>query len=121
MKQIMKRAGSLFALAGLCICLLTGCGDGITDETADAVTRKTNQALEMYSNIEKLVKDNNLKVEKEFTDMKEQLTTMSTQVKSGLADTTEEDGQQALQGLDKIIANLESVKGNLEKSIANVK
>ena len=73
------------------------------------------------SDIEKLVQENNLKVEKEFTDMKGQLTELSTQVKSEINDTTEEDGQRSLKELDGIIKNLQEVKENLEKMIAESK
>ena len=120
-KKIMKRAGGLTILLCLCIGMLTGCGNGIKKETVEAVDGKMNQALQTYSDIEKLVRDNSLNVEKEFTEMKEQLTELSTQVKSEINDTTEEDGQQTLKELDEIIANLQEVKGNLEKMIADVK
>lgn len=121
MKKFIKRAGGLTVLLCLCIGMLAGCGNGIKKETADAVNSKMSQALQTYSDIEKLVNDNSLKVEKEFTEMKEQLTELSTQVKSEINDTTEEDGQQTLKELDEIISNLQEVKGNLEKMIADTK
>lgn len=120
-KKWMKKVTAPIFLICLCAGILTGCGNGIKKETAEAVNGKMNQALQTYSDIEKLVQENNLKVEKEFTDMKGQLTELSTQVKSEINDTTEEDGQRSLKELDGIIKNLQEVKENLEKMIAESK
>ena len=112
-KKWMKKVTAPIFL--ICLC------NGIKKETAEAVNGKMNQALQTYSDIEKLVQENNLKVEKEFTEMKGQLTELSTQVKSEINDTTEEDGQRSLKELDGIIKNLQEVKENLEKMIAESK
>ena len=84
------------------------------------MTDKTNQALELYADIEKTVEENQLTAEQEFIDMKTKLTQMSAQIQERVEDTTEEDGKLALEQLDKIIANLQSVKKNVEESLAKV-
>lgn len=109
----------LFALVFSCM-TLTGCGDGITDETKKMVTDKTNQALELYADIERTVEEHKLTASREFIDMKEKLTKMSVQIKEQVENTTEEDGKLAVSELDKIIANLQSVKKNVEEGLAKV-
>lgn len=101
----------------LCFAFLTGCGDGITDDTKQLVMEKTDEALALYSDLEKLVNDNELEVEQAFTDMKKQLTDMSESVKNQIEDTTEEDGQNAAKELEKMIANLKAVKEKVEQSL----
>lgn len=110
------------AMVVLCLILgtLTGCGDGIKEETAAAVKEKTSQALELYADIEKTVKEHELTADKAFTDMKEQLTGMSAKVNAEVEKTTEEDGQQTMKELDRIIQNLQEVKEKVEKSIEEV-
>lgn len=120
MKRNRRRPMMLFLAAVFTCCMLSGCGDGITEETKKAVTDKTNQALELYADIEKTVEENQLTAEQEFIDMKTKLTQMSAQIQERVEDTTEEDGKLALEQLDKIIANLQSVKKNVEESLAKV-
>lgn len=109
---------SVFLLS-ICLCFvfLTGCGDGIKEDTKQTVMEKTDEALSLYADLEKLVKDNDLEVEQAFTDMKEQLTNMSESVRKQIEDTTEEDGQKAAEELDKMIANLKAVKEKVEQSL----
>ena len=71
---------------------------------------KTDKALELYADIEKVVEANHLEADKEFTDMKKQLTDMATEVKGKLAQAKEEDAKLALQEIDGIIDNLTKVK-----------
>lgn len=106
-------------LLSICLCIgcLTGCGDSIKDDTKQMVMEKTDEALSLYTDLEKLVKDNGLEVEQAFTDMKKQLTDMSENVRKKVADTTEEDGQKAVEELDKMIANLKAVKEKVEQSL----
>lgn len=116
-----KKSGMTIFLMVIMICaLLTGCGDGITDETKKAVTDKTSQALELYADIEKTVEENKLTAEQEFVDMKSKLTEMSSQIRERVENTTEEDGKLAIAELDKMIANLQSVKKNVDESLAKV-
>ncbi len=111
---------SMFFMAALTCVLFTSCGNGITDETKKMVKDKTNQALELYADLEKTVEENKLTAEQEFIDMKSKLTEMSSQIKERVEDTTEEDGKLAVAELDKIIVNLQSVKKNVEESLAKV-
>ena len=105
------------AAAGLCLGLLTGCGDGIKKETSDTVITKTDTALQLYADIEKMVQDNSLMADENFTAMKSKLTEMSAKIKEQIADTTEEDGQMTLKELDAMIQNLTEVKGQVQKKI----
>ena len=84
------------------------------------VTDKSNQALELYADIERTVEEHKLTASQEFIDMKEKLTKMSAQIKEQVESTTEEDGKLAVSELDKIIANLQSVKKNVEEELAKV-
>ncbi|MCH5252377.1 MAG: hypothetical protein J1F22_05330 [Lachnospiraceae bacterium] len=115
----VKKLAFLFILC-LCVGTLSGCGDGIKKDTQNLVTEKTNQALQLYSDIEKQVKEHQLQADKAFIDMKKQLTDMSEKIKTGISETTEEDGQLASQELDKIIENLQNVKEKVQKSIEAV-
>ena len=85
----------------MCISMLflNGCGksDAITAETKAKVESQTDKALELYADIEKVVEANHLEADKEFTDMKKQLTDMATEVKGKLAQAKEEDAKIALQ------------------------
>lgn len=69
----------------MCISMLflNGCGksDAITAETKAKVESQTDKALELYADIEKVVEANHLEADKEFTDMKKQLTDMATEDK----------------------------------------
>lgn len=69
----------------MCISMLflNGCGksDAITAETKAKVESQTDKALELYADIEKVVEANHLEADKEFTDMKKQLTDMATEMK----------------------------------------
>ena len=118
----MKRCKSyrcLVFMLFVCLCMgiLTGCGDGVTEETKQTVIEKTDQALTLYADLEKLVHEHELEVDKSFTDMKQQLTDMSAKVKQQIAETTEEDGKKAVEELQKIITNLQGVKEKVEKSL----
>lgn len=112
-----KKALCTMAAAGLCLGLLTGCGDGIKKETSDTVITKTDTALQLYADIEKMVQDNSLMADENFTAMKSKLTEMSAKIKEQIADTTEEDGQMTLKELDAMIQNLTEVKGQVQKKI----
>lgn len=106
-----------FAVICLCLCALTACGDGIKEETSKAVTEKTNQALQIYADLEKIVTDNGLQTDDSFVEMKKQLTEMSAKVKTSIQDATEEDGQQTVKELNRIITNLQDVKKKVEESV----
>lgn len=118
-KKRMKK--SLALLMTLCIGMtaLTGCKDSnaIKEETSQSVQEKSSEALALYADIEKIVSDHKLQTEQSFTDMKKQLTDMSAAIKEQVKDTTEEDGQNAIVELDKIIENLKSVKESVEKTV----
>lgn len=122
MKSVNGRIRKSFALLMvLCIGMaaLTGCKDSnaIKEETSQTLQEKSGEALALYADIEKLVSDHKLQTEQSFTDMKKQLTDMSTTIKEQVKDTTEEDGQSAIAELDKIIENLKSVKESVEKTL----
>ncbi len=112
-----RRGMALLLAVSLCAAVLAGCGDGITEETKQLVTKKTDEAMSLYADLEKLVQENELEVEQAFTDMKQQLTDMSEKVKSQVGETTEEDGKKAVEALDKMIENLKAVKDKVEKSL----
>jgi hypothetical protein len=114
-----KRKGliALFMAAVLCIGVLTGCGDGIKEETVATVNDKTSQALELYGDIEKMVEENSLQADQSFVDMKSQLTEMSAKVQAGIKEATEEDGQATIQELDRILENLQEVKDSVSASL----
>lgn len=105
------------AAAGLCLGLLTGCGDGIKKGTSESVITKTDTALQLYADIEKMVQDHALMADENFTAMKSKLTEMSARIKEKIADTTEEDGQMTLTELDAMIQNLTEVKNQVQKKI----
>lgn len=113
----VKKIMCFMAVAGLCLGLLTGCGDGIKKETSDSVITKTDTALQLYADIEKMVQDNALMADENFTAMKSKLTDMSARIKEKIADTTEEDGQMTLTELDAMIQNLTEVKNQVQKKI----
>lgn len=104
----------------LLLCLaLVGCStDSITQETKDAVTKKTDEVLALYSDVEKKVNDNSIEVAQSFKDMKQQLVDMSGKVKAKLEDATEQDGKQALEELKRLENNLQEAKKNVEDHIA---
>lgn len=112
-----KKALCIMAAAGLCLGLLTGCGDGIKKETSETVITKTDTALQLYADIEKMVQDNALMADENFTAMKSKLTEMSAKIKEQISDTTEEDGQMTLKELDAMIQNLTEVKDQVQKKI----
>ena len=109
----------------MCISMLflNGCGisDAITAETKAMVESQTDKALELYADIEKVVEANHLEADKEFTDMKKQLTDMATEVKGKLAQAKEEDAKLALQEIDGIIDNLTKVKNYVDKTVSDAK
>lgn len=107
----------LMAVAGLCLGLLTGCGDGITDETASIVTEKTDTALALYADIEKMVQEHSLTADESFAVMKTKLTDMSAKIRENISDTTEEDGKLAITELDAMIKNLTEVKESVRKMV----
>lgn len=119
----MKKSRIKYCIYSLLLCLgmvmLSGCGksDAIQKETSRIVREKANEALALYADIEKLVKDNGLQTESSFSDMKRQLTDMSAVIQKQSEETTEEDGQSAIVELDKIIDNLQTVKESVEESI----
>ena len=113
----VKKIMCFMAAAGLCLGLLTGCGDGIKKETSESVITKTDTALQLYADIEKMVQDNALVADENFTAMKSKLTDMSARIKEKIADTTEEDGQMTLTELDAMIQNLTEVKEQVQKKI----
>ena len=116
-RKSMRTFLCVAVMAGLCLGMLTGCGDGIKKETSDIVKQKTDTALQLYGDIEKMVQDNALVADETFTAMKSKLTEMSHRVKEKIADTTEEDGQLAISELDAMIKNLTEVKGQVQKKI----
>lgn len=116
-RKSMRTFLCVAVMAGLCLGMLTGCGDGIKKETSDIVKQKTDTALQLYGDIEKMVQDNALVADETFTAMKSKLTEMSNRVKEKIADTTEEDGQLAISELDAMIKNLTEVKGQVQKKI----
>lgn len=117
LRKSMRTFLCMTVIAGLCLGMLTGCGDGIKKETSDIVKQKTDTALQLYGDIEKMVQDNALVADETFTAMKSKLTEMSNRVKEKIADTTEEDGQLAISELDAMIKNLTEVKGQVQKKI----
>ncbi len=78
---------------------------------------KTDTALQLYADIEKMVQENALTADANFTSMKTRLTEMSARVKEKIADTTEEDGQMTITELDAMIQNLTEVKNQVQKKI----
>ncbi len=118
-KRVQRTAAWLFIICLFAVSL-TACGDDIREETSQEVEEKTNQALQLYSDLEKLVSDHNLQTDASFTDMKKKLTDMSVAVKTSIQDATETDGQQTLKELDEIIRNLENVKKKVEDSVSEV-
>ena len=78
---------------------------------------KTDTALQLYADIEKMVQENALTADANFTSMKTRLTEMSDRVKEKIADTTEEDGQMTITELDAMIQNLTEVKNQVQKKI----
>lgn len=105
------------------LCLaLAGCNsDAITQETKDTVTKKTNEVLALYSDVEKKVNENSIEVAQSFKEMKQQLTDMSGKVKAKLDDATEQDGKQAIEELKRLESNLLAAKKNVESQIADTK
>ena len=87
----VKKVMCVMAAAGLCLGLLTGCGDGIKKGTSESVITKTDTALQLYADIEKMVQDHALMADENFTAMKSKLTEMSARIKEKIADMTEED------------------------------
>lgn len=104
----------------LFVCLsLAGCRqDGITQETKEAVKNKSNEVMQLYSDVEMVINENSIEVDQSFKDMKQQLVDMHGKVKAKLDEATEEDGKQALEELEKICNNLNEAKKNVEKYIA---
>lgn len=118
-----KKWGGRTALFGVMLCLvsgmLAGCSsDGICKETMDAVREKKSQVLALYSDVEKIVKDNSIEVGGEFFEMKTSLLEMSEKVEKKIEDTTEEDGKRALEELKRLEENLQATKKNVESHIA---
>lgn len=99
--------------------MFTGCSsDGIKDETMKAVKDKKAQVLSLYSDVEKLVEEHSMEVDESFRKMKQQLLDMSEKVEQKLEETTETDGQRALQELKRLEENLQAAKKNVESHIA---
>jgi len=114
---LKKKAIAILMIICLSAGVLIGCGDGITEETMATVNAKTDQTLQLYAEIEKMVADNGLVADQTFLDMKTQLTDMSGKIKSEIENTTEEDGLQTIKELDRILANLQEVKENVVQTI----
>lgn len=113
----MRKIGKLAVALALCFAL-AGCqSDAITQETKDAVSKKTNEVLALYSTMEQTIQENSIEVDQSFRDMKQQLTDMSTKVKSKLEETTESDGKQALEQLRKLEDNLNEIKKSVDEHI----
>lgn len=115
-----KKKWNWMAVAFMCmisVFVLTGCGDEIKKDTVTEVKEKTQQALELYADIEKMAAENSLVPNQSFLDMKTKLTDMSGKVQAGIEETTEEDGQLTLQQLERIIKNLQEVKDSVSASL----
>lgn len=98
--------------------LLSGCSsDGIKEETMKAVKEKKSQVLALYSDVEKLVEEHSMEVDESFRKMKQQLLDMSEKVEKKVEETTEADGQRALQELKRLEDNLQAAKENVESHI----
>lgn len=122
MNMCKKRFGRT-VLFGVMLCLLigmlAGCSsDGIQTETMNAVREKKSQVLALYSDMEKLVKEHSINVDENFYKMKDALIDMSEKVEKKVDDTTEADGQRALQELKRLEENLQAAKKNVESHIA---
>lgn len=118
-----KKGFSRTVLFGVMLCLLigmlAGCSsDGIQTETMNAVREKKSQVLALYSDMEKLVKEHSINVDENFYKMKDALIDMSEKVEKKVDDTTEADGQRALQELKRLEENLQAAKKNVESHIA---
>lgn len=114
--RLCRRATFLLAIC-FCVSVLTACGDGIREETKQAVLEKTDEAMQLYADLESLVAEHGLEVDASFRNMKTQLSEMSEKIKQQIDDTTEEDGKKASDELKKIIENLQEVKDNVERSL----
>lgn len=79
---------------------------------------KTNEALALYADIEKLSTDNKLAMSDSFVTLKSQLSSMSVNVKTKIEKTTEADGQNSLVQLNKLIDKLKSIKDRVTKSLS---
>lgn len=113
MKTMVK-----WGIAILFCLLMTACGsDAITQETKDAVSKKTSEVLALYSSMEQTIQENSIEVDSSFGDMKQQLLDMSAKVTSKLEDTTELDGKQSLEQLQKLEDNLKEIKKVVDQYI----
>lgn len=118
-RRCRRRLVMFCLVLGILSGMLAGCsGDGITDETLNAVREKKSQVLALYSDVEKLVQDNSIAVDESFTNMKQQLIDMSDKVEKKIEDTTETDGQNALKELERLEENLQQAKKSVENQIA---
>ena len=106
-------------LLGMVLFAMTGCrSDGITEETKVAVQEEKSKVLALYSDVEKMIQDNNINVDESFKAMKEQLVSMSKKVDEKIEDTTEEDAKRAMEELKRLEENLQAAKKNVESHIA---
>lgn len=106
-------------LLGMVLFAMTGCrSDGITEETKVAVQEEKSKVLALYSDVEKMIQDNNINVDESFKSMKEQLVSMSKKVDEKIEDTTEEDAKRAMEELKRLEENLQAAKKNVESHIA---
>lgn len=106
-------------LLGMVLLAMTGCrSDGITEETKAAVQEEKNKVMALYSDVEKMIQDNNINVDESFKAMKEQLVSMSKKVDEKIEDTTEEDAKRAMEELKRLEENLQAAKKNVESHIA---
>lgn len=121
--NMCKKGFSRTVLFGVMLCLLivmsAGCSsDAIQTETMNAVREKKSQVLALYSDMEKLVKEHSINMDENFYKMKDALIDMSEKVEKKVDDTTEADGQRALQELKRLEENLQAAKKNVESHIA---
>lgn len=101
-------------LLGMVLFAMTGCrSDGITEETKVAVQEEKSKVLALYSDVEKMIQDNNINVDESFKSMKEQLVSMSKKVDEKIEDTTEEDAKRAMEELKRLEENLQAAKKNV--------
>ena len=101
-------------LLGMVLFAMTGCrSDGITEETKTAVQEEKSKVLALYSDVEKMIQDNNINVDESFKTMKEQLVSMSKKVDEKIEDTTEEDAKRAMEELKRLEENLQAAKKNV--------
>ncbi len=122
MEQRIKRCMAI-AVVVFCLVGMSACGkkdDSIKKETIEIVTEKSDRAVSLYQEIEGVVEDYALTADRSFTDMKQVLTDMSSRIKTGIQNTTEEDGQLTIQELNEMIDNLQEVKDKVSDMVKDM-